>query len=211
MKRTLISAVVLVGASVAFGQSKMEKMHMHMHMPMKMGMSMNKYGGPIYSGPPALGVTASLVKAGGGAKNFSIVTAFKSMVGPKMASAELTKLTKQYGKTRAMRFITVFDFAVNDSLKIATAAGVKLPMATMGGKELAGGLVKAGLDSKGTFWTGYLLDKAVSHKIHMKVMDDIEAKWGEDADKDYHRISNQAHYDLAKAFMMKNVKLAPLH
>lgn len=201
--------VALVGASMAFGQSKMEKMKMH--MPMKMGMSMNKYGGPIYKGAPALGVTASLVKAGGGAKNFSIVTAFKNMVGAKLATAELGKLTKQYGKTRAMRFITVFDFAVNDSLKIATKAGVKLPMATMGGKELAAGLVKAGLDSKGVFWTGYLLDKAVSHKIHMQVMDDIEAKWGQDADKDYHRISNQVHYDLAKAFMMKSVKLSPLH
>ena len=202
MNQTLVCAFVLLGTTLAFGQSTMK---------MKMSKGINEFGGPIYNGSPALEVTASLVKAGGGSANFSIGTALDSMVGTSVANGELKKLTRQYGKTRVDRFVKVFNFAVIDALKMATDAGVTLPTATMGGKELAGTLVKAGMDMKGTFWTGYLLDKALTHKIHMAVMDDIDRKWSPSADRDYHRISNQAHYDLGKAFMIPHVKLASLH
>jgi hypothetical protein len=179
----------------------------------KMMDSMNKnmFGGPVYQGDPALAVTASLVQAGGGADSFSIKTALVDMVGGDTVTAEVGKLTKKYGATRVTRFINVFDFAVKDALKIATAAGVTLPSPTLDGKDLASTLVKAGQDEKGVFWTGYLLDKAVTHKIHMQVMLDIDKQFGADADKDYHRISNQTHYDLAKALGVSGVKLAPLH
>lgn len=40
-----------------------------------LGAAMNRYGGPVYAGAPALGVTASLVRARGGAGHFSIATA----------------------------------------------------------------------------------------------------------------------------------------
>ena len=40
----------------------------------------NWFGGPIYSGAPALEVTAALVVAGGGAENFSFATALVSLV-----------------------------------------------------------------------------------------------------------------------------------
>jgi hypothetical protein len=193
--RTISLGIILTISSAAFGQ-------MSMH---------NRFGGAVYNGSPALAVTASLVKPGGGASNFSTARALTSMVGPTMVKMELAKLTKQYGASRVTRFVRVFDFAVNDSLKMATAAGVKLPMATMSGKMLAATLVKAGMGKDGTFWTCILLDKAVSHKIHVAVMADIDKKFGMDADEDYHRISNQTHYDLAKAFNIKGVKLAMLH
>jgi hypothetical protein len=56
-----------------------------------------------------------------------------------------------------------------------------------------------------------MLDKAISHNIHERVMDDIDRKFGLTADADYHRISNQAMYDLAHALGAKSVKLAGFH
>lgn len=182
------------------------------HADSSMGsMDMSRYGGPVYSGPPALAVTASLVKAGGGADNFSIATALTSMVGPKLVTAEVNKLTTQYGSDKVTQWITTFNFAVGDALKIATADGVTLPDATLSGKKLAVTLVKAGLDKNGTFYTEYLLDKAVTHNIHEQVMNDIDAKYGGDADTDYHAISNQAMADLAHALGYTNVQVASLH
>jgi hypothetical protein len=172
---------------------------------------MSRFGGPMYDGAPALNVTASLVKAGGGPDNFSITTALTSMVGEDTFKGEVASLTKRYGEKRVMRFVEVFNFAVKDALGKATAAGVTLPEADLSGKELASTLVKAGMDDNHVFWTCFLLDKALSHKIHVAVMNDIDQKFGVETDQDYHRISNQAHYDLGKALGVEGVKRASLH
>jgi hypothetical protein len=173
-----------------------------------------RFGGPVYNGAPALGVTASLVAAGNDAGGrFSTAKALTSMVGATLVNKEVAKLDKQYGEAAVKGFLKTFDFAVNDSLKIATAAGVKLPAADMSGTPLAATLVKAGTAADGTFQIEYLLDKAVSHKIHVQVMNDIDAQrgLGKKADFDYHRISNQAFYDLAQALGATGVKLAAVH
>ena len=198
--RSGLLLMALVAGAAAQGQGMMAKGKM----------ATSRYGGPVYTGAPALTVTASLIEAGGGPEGWSFVKAVTSIAGEKTANAEVAKLTKQYGKTRTGRFVQVFDFAVADALKIATSAGVTLPKGNLEGKALGAALIGAGEDSKGVFYTEFLLDKALSHGIHMKVMDDIDKKFGEPADKDYHRISNQAHYDLGKALGAK-VKLAKLH
>jgi len=174
-------------------------------------MDMSRYGGPVYEGAPALTVTASLVKAGGGPAHFSAAKALTSMVGGKLVGAEVGKLTKQYGAAKVKSWLTVFDYAVHDALAHATKAGVKLPKGNLSGKALAVSLVKAGLDKDGTFYVEYMLDKAVSHKIHDAVMDDIDNKFGGKADSDYHAITNQAMYDLAHALGAKTVKLSSFH
>lgn len=171
----------------------------------------SRYGGPVYNGAPALSVTASVVRAGGGPGHFSSAKAITSLLGAKTAKAEVAKLTKQYGATDMQTWLKVGDYAVADALKRATFAGVKLPKPTMSGHKLAATLVEAGQDSDGTFYTEFMLDKALSHKIHMAVMDDIDAKYGEPADALYHRISNQAYYDAGKALGVPNVKLAKFH
>ena len=82
------------------------------------------------------------------------------------------------------------------------------------GAELAEGFHRepaVALDKDGTFYTEFLLDKAVSNAIHHKVMDDIDAKFGVEADGTYHQITNQAMYDLAQALGAKKVKLAEFH
>jgi hypothetical protein len=42
-------------------------------------------------------------------------------------------------------------------------------------------------------------------------MDDIDLRFGPAANRDYHRISNQAMYDLAHALGAKRVKLCAFH
>lgn len=174
----------------------------------------SRYGGPVYSGSPSLPVTVALVMAGGGPGNFSIATALTSMIGASLTGKEVAKLDKQYGKASTDSFIKTFDFGVNDAVKIATADGIKLPApASLKGHALAMALVKAGTASDGTFWEGLQLDHAVSHKIHVQVMNDMDKKAGigPTGDANYHKIANQAHYDLAQALGMKNVKLASFH
>lgn len=192
-------AVTLMTGVSAQAQEKMDKM------------DMSRYGGPVYTGAPTLAVTASLVKAGGGPGQFSAVKALTAMVGEDLVKAEVAKLTKQYGEEKVNSFVQVQNFAVEDSLKIATAAGVKLPKANLSGKKLASTLLTAGMDQKGVFYTEFLLDKAVTHKIHTTVMDDIDAKFGADADTNYHTISNQLWFDVGQALGNKTVKLAEMH
>ncbi len=221
MKIFRFASALLLVASLTAGSA----LAMTHGMGMKGAGMHGRFGGPVYTGAPALAVTASLVAAGMGVSNmqmhsgmmsgakFSTAKALTSMVGSALVGKEVSKLSKQYGSAEANEWLKTFDFAVNDSLKTATAAGVKLPEGTLSGKQLAATLVKAGTASDGTFQIEYLLDKAVSHKIHVQVMNDIDANpgLGKKADFDYHKISNQAFYDLAQALGATDVKLAAVH
>ncbi|MGB9429298.1 MAG: hypothetical protein WCC11_05390 [Gammaproteobacteria bacterium] len=181
--------------------------------PSPAGSATNMFGGPIYSGEPALPVTAALVKAGGGAENFSFSKALVSMLGEKTVNAEVAKLQKQYGKDEVNTFITGMTYAVKDGLKRATEAGVKLPAAPadLHGVALARTLVTAGTTPDGTWWSGYLFDHALSHDLHNQVMADINANVSTQADMTTHKILNQAMFDVAHALGDKHVQLASLH
>ncbi len=200
---TLVAGLALMLSSVAFAAQPAADQG---------SASMNWFGGPVYTGAPALEATAALVKAGGGADKFDFATALVSMLGEETVNAEVAKLTKQYGEKDVTGFINGMTFAVKDGLKRATEAGVTLPAAPeeLKGAELAKALVKAGTVD-GTFWSGYLFDVALSHDIHNLVMADIDVKYGHGADENTHKILNQAMYDVAQALGMKDVKLAKLH
>jgi hypothetical protein len=176
------------------------------------GMPMGLAGGDgaIYSGDPDLQATISLVTAGGPVGQFSIATALDALAGPDTAKAEEAKLSKQYGAGAFQSFVIVQNFAVNDAVKIATAAGVKFPAPTLKGTDLAKRVVGLGLID-GTYYEGYQLDHLVTAKIHSQVMSDIDNKYGAPADANYHKIADQAHYDLAQALGVTSVKLAPFH
>lgn len=174
----------------------------------------NWFGGPIYNGEPALAATAALVKAGGGADNFDFSKALVAMLGEKTVNAEVAKLTQQYGKQNVEDFVNGMTFAVKDALKRATAQGIKLPdpPADLTGTKLADALVGAGTAPDGTWWSGYMFDKAISHALHDEVMADIDASpAGHAGDENTHKILNQAMFDVAQALGHKDVKLAPLH
>lgn len=196
MKTAFLFLTSIVAAS-AFGQG--------------MKMDMSRYGGPAYMGKPALNVTSSFIAAGGGPGKFSAAKALTSMVGADIVKAEVEKLTKQYGQARVGKWLAIFDYAVADAVAIATKAHVKLPSPSLKGKTLAAAMVTAAMDKDGTVYTELVLDKALTHGIHGKVMDDIDKKFSPEDDLDYHRITNQALYDLAVAFKIKGAKLAKLH
>lgn len=173
---------------------------------------MNWFGGPVYTGEPALAVTAALVKAGGGADSFSFEKALVSMLGAETTTAEVAALSEKYGADNVQSFVEGMDFAVTTALKRATEAGVEFPEpAALEGQELAKALIEAGTAPDGTFWSGLLYDKALSHDLHNQVMGDIEAQRGAAMDLSVHKILNQAMYDAAQALGMKDVKLAPLN
>ncbi len=196
--KTIITAImtftVLISASMASAET-------------------NWFGGEVHDGAPALEVTAALVKAGGGASNFNFGAALVSMLGEKTINSEVEKLNKQYGKEEVNAFLNGMTFAVNSALKNATEAGVLLPEApsNLKGVELAKALVVAGTAPDGTWWSGYLFDKALSNQIHILVMKDIDAEFGHEADMATHKILNQTMYDVAQALGYKDVKLASLH
>lgn len=168
--------------------------------------------GYTFGGKPDLAATISLVKAGGGPANFSLAKALTAMVGPALTTAEVNKLTKQYGASAVKSFVTVQNFAVQHAAATAMAAGVKFPNSNIGGHALAARLVMDGVPgNKGAFYTGTMLDHLVTNKIHESTMDAIDAKYGAKADANYHKISNQAFYDLAQALGAKSVALASFH
>lgn len=172
----------------------------------------NMFGGASYHGEPALKVTAALINAGGGVNDFSFARALVAMLGEDIVNAELNKLDKQYGSQAVTTFIDGMDMAIKYSIKRVTEAGITLPEpANLTGTDLAKTLVQAGTTPDGTFWSGYLFDKAISHRLHNLVMVDINTDVGFDADKTTHKILNQAMYDIANALGMKDVKLAELH
>lgn len=198
-----IKTIILTGLSLLFAGS----------IAMAEPAQTNMFGGEVYNGDPALEVTAALVKAGGGADNFSFATALVSMLGEKTVNAEVAKLTKQYGEKDVTTFINGMTYAVKSGLAHATKAGVKLPEAPadLNGAELAKTLVTAGTAADGTWWSGLLFDKALSHPIHNQVMADIDATYSPEVDMLTHKILNQAMYDVAQALGYKDVKLADLH
>lgn len=169
-------------------------------------MQPSRFSGPgVYNGQPALPVTLSMIVAGGGPSNFSTVTLLKTLTGDKF-TAEVGKLTNQYGKAKVDNFIKVFDFIIPDTLKIVTAKHIALPKTPSpdphDGKALAAALWNAGQTGNG-FNVEVMLDRAVSHPIHVQVMKDIDAKYGIAADADYHAILTTAMHDLASVYGLK--------
>lgn len=178
----------------------------------KSSSSINMFGGTSYQGETALVITASLIKAGGGGDNFSFAKALVTMLGEDLVNSEIAKLNNQYGEQEVNTFISGMDMAIAYSLKHVSEAGINLPEPPdLSGLELAKTLVEAGTAPDGTFWSGYLFDKAISHQLHNQVMADINANMGFEADKTTHKILNQAMYDVAQVLGMKKVKLAELH
>jgi hypothetical protein len=168
--------------------------------------------GYTFNGKPDLAATISLVKLGGGPAKFSVAKALTAMVGPALTTAEVNKLTKQYGATAVKSWVTVQNFAVQHAAATAIAAGVKFPNSSMTGHALAARLVTDGVPgNNGMYYTGTMLDHLVTNKIHEATMAAIDAKYGAKADANYHKIGNQAFYDLAQALGAKTVKLASFH
>jgi hypothetical protein len=163
----------------------------------------SRFSGPgVYTGPPALPVTLSMIVAGGGPSDFSTLTLVKRLAGAK-TDAEVASLKAKFGDQKVTNFVTVFNFVVSDALSIVKAKGVALPSTPKpdpnDGEALAGALWAAGQTGHG-YNVEVMLDRAVSHPIHDQVMKDIDAKYGIATDADYHAVLTQAMQDLASVY-----------
>jgi hypothetical protein len=97
-------------------------------------------------------------------------------------------------------FLNVFTFVVDQSLRYVYGAKIALPAQPnpdpKDGKALAAALYKLGVTPSGRFDVEYMLDGLVSHDIHVRVMDDINANYGNAADASYHAVLTHAMLDL---------------
>jgi hypothetical protein len=145
-----------------------------------------RFGGSVSTAAPKLPATLALVIAGGGPADFRTTTLIGVLAGPN-ANAEVAGLTKQFGAPTVREFITTFDFAIADALRLLKAHGIALPASPdpdpKDGKALSAALYAAGLDrSTGSYNVEYMLDNLVSHPLHVQIMKDIDAKYGAAAD-----------------------------
>jgi hypothetical protein len=155
-----------------------------------------------YTGAPHLPVTVSMVVAGGGPSGFDAAKLVGVLAGDK-TKAEVGALQQKFGEDNVTSFLTVFTFVVNDALKYVTEAKIALPGPSpdpKDGKALAAALYGLGVNPAGRFDVEYMLDGLVSHDIHVKVMNDIDAKYGSKADGNYHAVLTQAMTDLKAVY-----------
>jgi hypothetical protein len=208
----LLLASGVAGASAQMNNPTMAGMEKPPPSGPDHGMPMSTMGGDggIYNGAPDLQAAVSLVTAGGPIGQFSIAQALTALAGPQIATAEIAKLKRQYGEDDFASFVAVQNFAINDAVAKAVAAGVTFPTPELSGATLAKRDVGLGLIN-GTYYEGIQLDHLVTHPIHVAVMDDIDQKFGVASDANYHKIADQAHYDLAQALGVTSVKLAAFH
>lgn len=198
--RKLVAALVATaGLSLtltpAFAMDSMKSDH---------SMMKSRFSGPgVYTGAPQLKTTLSMIIAGGGPAKFDTVKLVTVLAGAK-TKAEVASLTKRFGGSNVKSFLTVFDYVVNDSLKIVTAKKVALPSkpdpSPTNGKALAAALWKLGVQPDGNYNVEVMLDELVSHPIHVQVMKDIDAKYGVKADANYHIVLNAAMHDLKSVY-----------
>ena len=174
----------------------------------------NRYGGPIYMGPPDLVTAGAFISAGGGPAVFSARTALATIIGVQLVDPEIAVLQTKYGAAAVGSWLRTFDLVIRDAAAQANAAGYVLPLSSPAhtGKALFIDLMRDGTDPGGTFWTGHMLDRLVTHAIHTQTMSNIDASLGEVADAGYHKITSRFVYDVAVQLGLgDNVKLAPDH
>ncbi|MBV9150101.1 MAG: hypothetical protein JO024_09555 [Candidatus Eremiobacteraeota bacterium] len=200
----LAIAALTLSMSPVQAASKMSASQMAA-VPSGVDLKMNsRFGGPgVYTGAPALSVTLAVVMAGGGPKQYSTMTLLKTLAGDK-TSAEVAKLSKQYGKSAVGQFVKTFDFIISDALHYVTVKHITLPsqpaVDPKDGEKLAGVLWGASSIGGDKHNVEAGLDHLVGHPLHMQIMTDIDGKYGVAADAQYHVILLTALTDLASAY-----------
>ncbi len=156
----------------------------------------------IYEGHPDLSLTAALVTAGGGPDHFSSQQVFALLTGS-AADAEKAKLIKQFGPERIANAFAVFDYAIDDTIRIAGEKHIALPAPypdPANPKALALALYAAGTSGSGKWDVGYMLEHLISHPIHHAIMRDLDAKFGAANNASFHEVLTQIMMDLAGAY-----------
>ncbi|MDQ2872414.1 MAG: hypothetical protein M3R35_04720 [Candidatus Eremiobacteraeota bacterium] len=143
-----------------------------------------------YHGTPDLALTSALVQAGGGPAHFHGGQFFGVLLGPH--SSDMHAFAVRFGPARTARFARTLTYAIDDSLRVATAAGVTLPAPSQrvatDGALLCAGLARDGTLADGRFDVGYMIEHLVSRPVHVAIMHDINANpaYGPRTNADFH-------------------------
>jgi hypothetical protein len=163
------------------------------------------YHETIYNGAPDLHLALAVVIAGGGPKDFQAAKLVGVLAGP-ATQAEVAKLTNEYGAANVQSFLATFTFAIDDVLRIVTEQKIPLPNNPIpdpsDGGKLSAALVHAGTMPNGRYDVGYMIDRMISHNLHIALMRDINEnpKFGPKANANFHIILTQAILDLKAAY-----------
>ena len=155
-----------------------------------------------YHGKPDLPLTVSMVVAGGGPAHFSSAKLFAFLTGP-LEAKEAAKLTNQFGAADVKKSFAIFDYAVDDTLKIVTAKGIALPKPAPSPedpKALAVALYGAGVTSDGKWDVGYFLEHLITHPVHHAIMHDMDAHFGAENNGTFHMVLDQMMHDVGVAY-----------
>lgn len=162
-------------------------------------------GPPLYKGEPDRVAAAGLVNAGSGATSFQITSALTAMIGSDRERAEFGKLERTY-RTQVTDWSTVWKFVVRDA-----ASKTHIPRtSTLTGAALGTRVIKNGIAPDGSFDTDVMLDHLFSHRVRVAVLKDVDARFTVAMDAEFHKITNQAMFDVAKDLGMR-VQLSSFH
>jgi hypothetical protein len=151
---------------------------------------------------PQLALLRALLTAGGGAANFRTTNLVATLAGAD-ADGEFAALIKRFGAQAVKRSILVFDFSLADALRRLREHTIALP--AVGQPDpgdhgaLAAALYHAGVDARGSFTAGTLLDDLVSRPVGARVVTDVNAKFGVAVDAHYQVVLRQLMSDLNPA------------
>ncbi len=159
--------------------------------------------------PPAIDLTSSLISSGGGAGSFSMVRAFGNMLGSNAMSSELASLNARYGSRETAQFVRTFDFAISDAWRRFGSDNMAVSQTgERSGRQLASGLVRSGLDTRGAFQIDQLLDATLSPTVRGQVEADIRSRYGADGQSTFRLVADRFFFDLAQRLGQNDVSLA---
>ena len=158
-----------------------------------------------YRGRPDLGLTLAMVEAGGGPGRFNSARLFTVLAGDK-AKRESQNLQRLYGKAKMAAFMETFNFAVTDLVSLFKMNGVALPNAPRvsprNGKALTVALYHSGIMPTGKWDCGYMMERLMTHPVHIALMHDINVARGHGPqhDANFHIILTRMIVDLRNMY-----------
>jgi hypothetical protein len=143
---------------------------------------------------------AALLRAGGGASNFSLRDALASVIGDAKADRELDQLGAKYGVYVVAQWENIAVYTIGDAVAVAAAEGVTLPAppSHLQGKALARALVRLGIARNGRFDIATMGQRLVPQRVNEAVINDISNRFDMTDAPQFRRITDQVMVDLAK-------------
>jgi hypothetical protein len=158
-----------------------------------------------FRGRPDLALTLAMVQAGGGPRHFNSARLFTVLAGGN-AQRESQKLQRLYGKARMAAFMETFNFAVTDLVSLFKMNGIALPAAPRispkDGKALTVAIYHAGVMPTGKWDCGYMMERLMTHPVHIALMHDINVARGHGPqhDANFHIILTRMIADLRNTY-----------